>query len=1124
MTCPRCQHENRSGAKFCEECATPLARTCLNCGSPLSATAKFCPECAHPVAGTTPAADRFASPESYTPKHLAEKILTSKSALEGERKQVTVLFADLKGSMELLADRDPEEARKILDPVLERMMEAVHRYEGTVNQVMGDGIMALFGAPLAHEDHAVRACYSAIRMHEAVRRYADDVFRTHGTVVQIRVGLNSGAVVVRAIGSDLHMDYTAVGQTTHLAGRMEQLASPGSTLLSPATLELVEGHVEVKPRGPVAVKGLTAPMDVFELVGGSGARSRLQASAGRGLTRFVGRDAEMEQLLHALGSAREGHGQVVAVVGEPGVGKSRLFWELTRSHRIHTTASGSGDRGWRILESGAVSYGRSAPYQPIIGLLRGYFAIERRDDARSIREKVTGKILTLDRALEPVLPALLALLDIPPNDREWDRLEPLQRRHRTLDGVKRLLLRESQVQPLLLIVEDLHWMDAESQALLDTFVDGVRTARVLLLVNYRPEYGHGWSGKPYYRQLRVEPLPPENAEALLDGVLGTDPSLGRLRRMLIEQTEGNPFFIEESVRTLVETRELAGGRGSYRLVGPVASLQVPASVQAILAARIDRLASEDKRLLQIAAVIGKDVPWPLLEAIGVVPEDELRSGLARLQAAELLLEARLFPDLEYTFKHALTHDVAYESLLHDRRRTLHAAVVAAIERLHAGRLAEHAEHLAHHARQAEIWDKAGRYLWEAGRKAFTRSANREAADYFEHAAAAIDRLIQTSETLEQAIDVRFELRTALQVLRAQDRQETCLADALRRAETLGDQRRLGYTLMFAGLRATLVEDLDEGLRLGDRALAIGRSLGDLGIQAGASCYLAIAHLFAGRFAEAARLCEAAIALIPPERTHERFGQARMVSNLARGTLGNALGRQGRFSDGIAHAEEALKIARDAGQAYSLSSSLWELGVLHLLKGNHAEAAREIEQSIEVWRTIQAPAWNHPVTGLGLVYCRMGRVSEGIALIDGAPGGGAFFHYSAGAVLGEAYLLAGRASEAADQAQKTLARAREKGQRAFEADALHLAGEVAAQADPPDLAAAEPQYRAAMSLAEELGMRPLVAHCHLGLGKLYRRTGKREQAREHLAAATTMYREMDMRFWLEQAEAELRELA
>jgi len=1129
MKCSRCQHENEMGAIFCEECAAPLARACSNCGRQLSATAKFCPACAHPtgLSATAPVAQRFGSPESYTPKHLAERIINSKGALEGERKQVTVLFADLKGSMELLADRDPEEARKILDPVLQLMMDAVHRYEGTVNQVMGDGIMALFGAPVAHEDHAVRACYAALRMQESVRRHADEVFRSHGIVVQIRIGLNSGEVVVRSIGNDLRMDYTAVGETTHVAARMEQLARPGSTLLSPALLGLVEGHVEVKARGPVPVKGLNAPMEVFELVGASEARSRLQASsAARGLTRFVGRAAEIEQLLHALEAAGGGRGQVVAIVGEPGVGKSRLIWELTHSHNVQAISAPGGPESWRVLEVGAASYGKSAPYHPIVELLHGYFAIERRDEARSIREKVTGKVLALDRALEPALPALLALLDVPLGDREWDRLEPLQRRYRTLDGVKRLLLRESQVQPLLLIVEDLHWIDTESQALLDTLVDSVRTTRMVLLVTYRPEYGHGWGGKPYYRQLRIEPLPPATAEDLLDGFLGNDSGLGPLRRLLIERTEGNPFFLEESVRALVETRSLVGERGSYRLAGPLGTLQVPASVRAVLAARIDRLPLEDKRLLQAAAVIGKDVPWPLLEAIGGTSEDELRTRLAHLQAAELLLEARLFPELEYTFKHALTHDVAYESLLHDRRRALHAEVMAAIERIHAGRLAEHAEHLAHHARLAEAWDKAAPHLREAGRKAFARSANREAADYFEHAAAAFDRLPRTREMLEHGIDVRFELRTALQVLRAMDRQQACLADALKLAESLGDQRRLGYTLMFGALRASLTEDYAEGFRLGRRALDIGQALGDLGIQAGALCYLGTTNMAAGRFPEAISLCEAAIALIPSEQIHERFGQARPISNFARAALGIAFGRLGRFSDALAHAATALQIAKDADQAYSLSSSAYELGNIWLLKGEYQNAARHFEQSIEVWHTLQAPPRSDRVIALGLAYCRIGRVSEGLALIEGVAEAPRIQGYqiSSEALSSEAFLVAGRISEAASQARQLLVRAREKGQRASEADALHLGGEIAARTEPLEAGPVEEQYRAAMALADELGMRPLVAHCHLGLGKLYTRTGKRELAQEHLTTATTMYREMGMTYWLEKAETEIRDLA
>src|SRR5262245_14486507 len=381
MQCARCRHDNPPDAKFCQECGGRLTAICPACRRAVSPAAKFCPECGEPQATTRSAPS--VAPDAYTPKHLADKILTSKAALEGERKQVTVLFADLKGSLELLADRDPEEARKLLDPVLERMMEAVHRYEGTVNQVMGDGIMALFGAPLAHEDHAVRACYAALRMQESVRKYADAVRRSHGAVVKIRVGLNSGEVVVRTIGSDLRMDYTAVGQTTHLAARMEQIADPGAIAITPATLALAEGYVQVKSLGPVPVKGLADALEVYEVTGAGDARTRLQAVGRRGLTRFVGRDAEVEQLRRAEQLAGTARGQVAAIVGEAGVGKSRLVYEFTHSHRM---------QGWLVLESSSVSYGKATSYLPVIDPLRAYFKIQERDDIREIREKVTGKL------------------------------------------------------------------------------------------------------------------------------------------------------------------------------------------------------------------------------------------------------------------------------------------------------------------------------------------------------------------------------------------------------------------------------------------------------------------------------------------------------------------------------------------------------------------------------------------------------------------------------------------------------------------------------------------------------------------------------------------------------------
>lgn len=783
MTCPQCRQPNAPDARFCNMCGARLSAACASCGHTNVAGSRFCNACGASLTGEREPVDaRFASASAYTPKHLADRILTSRSALEGERKHVTVLFADMKGSMELLAERDPEEARKLLDPVLDRMMEAVHRYEGVVNQVMGDGIMVLFGAPLAHEDHAVRACYAALRMQGAIRRYSDELRRTQGLEVQVRVGLNSGDVVVRAIGGDLRMDYTAVGQTTHLAARMEQLAPPGTIRLTAHTLALAEGFVQVKPLGPIPVKGMAEPVEIFELTGAAAVRSRLQASRARGFSRFVGRDTELEQVRHAAEQARGGRGQIVAVVGEPGVGKSRLFYEFVHSH--HT-------QGWLCVEAGSVSYGKATPFLPLADLLRRYFRIDDHDDTRTVRAKVTGTILTLDRTLEDAVPAVSWLLDALPPDDPFLDVDPAQRRRRAIDGAKRLLLRESRVQPLLLVFEDLHWIDAETQAFLDGLVESLPTAPILLAVNYRPEYRHAWGNKTYYRQLRIDPLPPESAEELLQALLGGDASVRALEPLLAERTEGNPLFLEESVRALVETGALVGEPGAYRLTRSIDTVQIPATVQAILAARIDRLPPELKRLLQAASVMGKDVPVALLESVAELTGDDLRSALSALQTAEFLYETRLFPDLEYTFKHALTQEIAYNGLLQDRKRALHAALTATLERLHAERLTEHVEVLAHHATRGGLTDKAVRYLCLAGEKSVGRSANREAAEFYQAALGILAGLPETPETLSTALDVHVALGPVLIALKSAAAAEIAAvySRALTLVERLGDTSR-----------------------------------------------------------------------------------------------------------------------------------------------------------------------------------------------------------------------------------------------------------------------------------------------------------------------------------------------
>jgi len=1119
MMCPRCQSENPPQAKFCVGCAAPLAARCANCDTQLPASAKFCPECAHPVSGATVGQSRFAAPESYTPKHLAEKILTSKASLEGERKQVTVLFADLKGSMELLADRDPEEARKLLDPVLARMMEAVHRYEGTVNQVMGDGIMALFGAPLAHEDHAVRACYAALRMQESVTRYAEEARRAHGVNVQIRVGLNSGEVVVRAIGSDLHMDYTAVGQTTHLAARMEQLASPGSILLTPATLELVEGFVAVKPLGQVPVKGLAEPVEVYEATGAGPARTRLQAATRRGLTRFVGRDAELEQLRRAQQLAGNGHGQVAAIVAEAGVGKSRLVYEFTHHHL----------QNWLVLMGASVSYGKATSYLPVIDLLKGYFKIQDRDGLGEIREKVTGKLLTLDESLKPTLPALLALLDVPVHDASWQTLDPAQRRQETLDAVKRLLVREAREQPLILIFEDLHWIDGETQALLDGLVESLGSTPLLLLVNYRPEYQHAWGSKTSYSQMRLGALPAGSTGELLEALLGDDPGLAPLKQLLVRR--GNPFFLEETVRTLVETKALVGERGRYRLTQPLQAIQVPPTVQAMLAARIDRLAPEDKRLLQVASVVGKEVPFALLLAIAELPDEALRHGLDHLQAAEFLNETGLFPDLEYGFKHALTHEVTYNGLLRDSRRELHARTVGAIETLRGDRLGGEIERLAHHAVRGELREKAVHYLRQAGNKAAARSALQAGRAWFEQALDVLAVLPESPSTLEQGFEIRLELRPVMQQLAEGGRMLERLREAEALAERLNDDRRRGLVCAVIMNAHSQLGELDEALVTGARALEIAGRLEDLRLRILTTSFLENVHYNRGEYGRVVELVTDNLAVLPADCVYEHFGIAAPPSVWDRSWLISSLAQLGRFAEAAECEAEAIRLAEPTNHAFTVGVVHRAAGIFHLLQGDWAKARLRFERGIAVLQaanvvlllgpTVASSAW--ALAQLGEASEALNRLRAGEQLLERQVATGIVGHHGwAYHSLGRADLLLGRLDEARRLGDRAIESS--PSQPGFAAHALHLLGDIAAHPDRFDPERGESHYRKALALAQPRGMRPLLARCHLGLGTLYRRTGKREQAHEHLTLATAMYREMDMSFWLEQAEADLRELA
>ncbi|MCM3902513.1 MAG: AAA family ATPase, partial [Pyrinomonadaceae bacterium] len=1029
MICPQCQSDIPTNAAFCDECGARLETACPNCGEANRRTARFCRNCGqsinHPATNVPVLPVGIPAPETYVPKHLAEKILASRHILEGERKQVTVMFADIRGSTNLVEGVDPEEAQKIIDPVLHVMMDAVHRYEGTVNQVLGDGVMALFGAPLAHEDHALRACYSALAMQEDMRRHRRKLGQSEESGLQIGIGMNSGEVVVRSIDNDLNIEYSALGQTTHLAARMQELAGRGSILMTASTLRQVEGFIQVKSLGAVQAKGVSHLVEAYELVGATSARTRVQAGAARGLTPLVGRRTEIEVFNKLVERAGGGKGQILAMVGEPGMGKSRLVHEFTR-HQLRP--------GWLVLEGASVSYGKATPYLPLVEMLRRYFQIADREGSENIRDQVVMHIVELDGMLKDAIPPILSLLGALPDASNspvadqrnsssglqdvaemigrFNSMDPQQRRRYTLEAVKRVLIRESQRQPILVVFEDLHWVDTETQAFLDSLLDSLPMARILLLVNYRPGYVHTWNDKTYYTQIRIDPLQPTSAEELLQHLLGPHKDLVPLKELLIQRTEGNPFFAEESVRSLVETGVLVGEKRMFRPGLRIDEICIPSTVQNVVADRIDRLPTEEKHLLQTAAVIGVIVPLPLLRAVAALSEDELRGYLAHLQAAEFLYETKLFPQLEYTFKHALTNEVAYGALLHERRTGLHAQIVGAIEKLDAGNLPEKIEQLAHHAFCGELWEKAVSFQRQAGAKALARSANVEGVLFFERALVALKKWPDSRVKLEQAVDLRLELRNALFLLGEFDRLYHYLKEAEAFAETLGDQRRLGSALNFIISYFVLMGNHQRATEIAQRALKVGDR--DMSLNVVTHYYLGVACHHMGRYRESMSVLTQAIANVDTANLRlERFGTANIISVICRVWKVQCLAQLGAFREGLLNAREAIQIAEESKHPYSLAYARCSQGLLLLVQGEIDEAIRVLEECTKLCHLAEIRVLFPQIASyLGLAFALSGRLDEAIPLMEKADEETGHIGRKAGQSLriawhGHANLLAGR---------------------------------------------------------------------------------------------------------------------
>ena len=1113
MLCTKCGTESKIGKKFCAECGSPLPNRCSQCGSENAFGAKFCADCGGSLVAAAPAATRV---EAATPS-VRVTASDDASALEGERKTVTALFADIKGSTELEQDLDPEEARAIVDPALKLMIDAVRRYDGYIVQSTGDGIFALFGAPVAHEDHPQRALYAALRMQEELKHYSARLRETGNLPLEARVGVNTGEVVIRSITTgEGHTEYTPIGHTANLASRMQALAPTGSIAISEQTRKLVEGYFALKPLGPTRVKGVSEPVNVYEITGLGPLRTRLQRSAGRGLTKFVGREPEMNALAHAAEQAQAGRGQIVAAMAEAGAGKSRLFFEFKAKHQS----------AWKVLEAISVSHGKASAYLPVIDLLHTYFKITADDDERSRRAKVIGAVLALDRALDDTLPYLFSLLGIVEGGeahRQWeekfDRLDeylrevqkqkdPLAgidaqvRKRRTLDAIKRIILRESLNQPLMVFFEDLHWIDEETQALLNLLADAIGNARILLLVNYRPEYSHHWGSKTYYTQLRLDPLGRKSADEMLTALLGTDSQLAPLRKLVADKTEGNPFFIEEMVQAMFEDGALVRN-GAVRLARPLEAFKVPTTVQGVLASRIDRLPASEKDLLQTLAVIGKEFPLALVKAVTSKSNHELSQMLEQLQLAEFIYEQPAAGDVEYTFKHALTHEVAYNSVLMERRRAIHEIVAGAIERLSADHLEDHYDELARHYRLSRNAPKTIRYMRLAGGQAASRGAALRAVDDFRAALDAALTLPEGEERDRLEFSLQVDLASALTARSwADPEKERALARARELGDKLGPSPELFAVLWHLAEHHIGPGMLAQARELSVQCLEMAERLGDQELLAGAHHVLGEVCYWRGEVPEAVDHLARAVSLCDAETNRKSIALYGIgLRALAMPMLAHANIISGKLDQGIDNLRTAIVEAKVLEHPYSLAfasaAGAWAAQMLRDtdLAYELARSAIDISASNEFAEMLALGQWVE-----AWVLSQRERTSEAMARMAAAldltesVGSSPGQTWTRGTIA-EELTERGRVDEAVEILCKIEAKALASSEYFAEAETRRIRGEVERKRDP---AQAEQRFREAIAIARARGTKLLELRATTSLARLLAKQGRRDEARTMLS--------------------------
>jgi class 3 adenylate cyclase/tetratricopeptide (TPR) repeat protein len=1111
MKCPKCSTDNAETRKFCRECGEKLLIKCPKCESENLPDDKFCGECGCDLSKPTeaPAID-YKEPQSYTPKFLQDKILTNRSAIEGERKLVSVLFADVANYTSISENLDPEEIHHIMDGCFQILMDEIHEYEGTINQFTGDGLMALFGAPVAHEDHSQRACHAALSIQNAIGSYSEKVNKDCGADFQMRIGINSGLVIVGSIGDDLRMDYTAVGDTTNLAARMESMAQPGAIFVSRNTERLARDFFEFKSLGKVEVKGKEDAQEAFELIKAGEVETRIGASVAKGLTRFVGRKNSMAALMEAYERAKSGSGQVVGVVGEAGVGKSRLLLEM-RSMLPQGEFS--------YLEGRCIHFGSSMIYLPILDILRSYFQIEDGDREFIIKKKMQEKILDLDEKLKGVLAPIHDLLSLKVDDEAFDKLEPNEKRERTFEAIRNLLIRQSQEKPLILAVEDLHWIDKTSEEFLGYLIDWLANSPILLILLYRPEYTHQWGSKSYYTRIGVDQLGTPSSTQLVQAILEEGQIAPELEQLILNRAAGNPLFMEEFTRTLLENGSIERKSDQYVLSRNAADTQVPDTIQGIIAARMDRLEDNLKRTMQVASVIGRDFAFSILQTITGMKQ-ELKSHLINLQGLEFIYEKQLFPELEYIFKHILTQEVAYNSLLLKRRKEIHEKIGQAIEEIYADRLEEFYEMLAYHYSKSNNPKKAYTYFRLSGNKSMQKHSPWEALHHYKEAVNSIKELPPCDDTRKDQIEIYRLLHAPFAILGYPEGSLEIFQDALEVSKKIGDAVNLAHFYtdigFYQGFRGKLSNAIKSGknavqeAKKTDDSEAIISTINDL-------CYI---YSWRGEYFKIAQLAPEGIDLAEKTKKEYEIFQGRTVCTYMSLCLiyGFSMGMIGNFSQGKLYCEKANRVAEKINHLRSLGQAEGYCGFLDSVKGDYKHAIEHLQKSVELCE--QSKYFLQLIFSrsfLGYAYLLQGDPKIAIENIkiaiklhnDIGFMANLSWHYI---YLSMAYFDLGNLEKALGCIEKSISLSHKCNEKGYEGQAHIWRGRILAKLDPSKKVETEESVRKGIEILKPLQLKPLYADGYLALGEIYADIGQAKQALGYLKDAEMMFDEMGMDYW------------